>query len=60
MRDWPRVSDNNILSDNSMSCFQVFQDPTAMMQQLLNSTRPVAIGAYKHETDCKYNVQVFL
>lgn len=29
----------------------IFQDPTAMMQQLLNSTRPVAIGAYKHETD---------
>lgn len=29
----------------------VFQDPTAMMQQLLNSSRPVAIGAYKHETD---------
>ena len=25
-----------------------------MMQQLLNNTRPLAIGTYKHETDCKY------
>ena len=27
-----------------------------MMQQLLNNTRSLAIGTYKHETDCKYPV----
>ena len=35
-----------------ISYFQVFQDPTPTMHQFLTSSRPVAIGAYKHETDC--------
>ncbi|KAH3819120.1 YEATS domain-containing protein 4-like [Dreissena polymorpha] len=29
----------------------VFNDPTFMMQQLLNGTRSLSIGAYKHDTD---------
>uniref|UniRef100_A0AAR2L6U1 YEATS domain-containing protein n=1 Tax=Pygocentrus nattereri TaxID=42514 RepID=A0AAR2L6U1_PYGNA len=29
----------------------IFQDPTAMMQQLLNTTRQLTLGAYKHETE---------
>lgn len=29
----------------------VFQDPTAMMQQLLTNTRPISLGTYKHDTD---------
>ena len=32
---------------------QVFQDPSAMLQQLLTLQRPLVIGTYKHETDCK-------
>lgn len=32
---------------------QIFQDPTAMMQQLLNTTRQLTLGAYKHETECE-------
>ncbi|XP_015783472.1 YEATS domain-containing protein 4-like [Tetranychus urticae] len=29
----------------------IFQDPSAMMQQLLTNTRQLTIGPYKHETD---------
>ncbi|XP_072039981.1 YEATS domain-containing protein 4-like [Amphiura filiformis] len=29
----------------------IFLDPTAMMQQLLISVRPLTLGAHKHETD---------
>ncbi|XP_076315308.1 YEATS domain-containing protein 4 Gas41 isoform X1 [Tachypleus tridentatus] len=29
----------------------IFQDPSAMMQQLLTSTRQLTLGPYKHETD---------
>lgn len=32
----------------------VFQDPTALMQHLLNSNRPITLGAWRHNTDCKY------
>lgn len=31
---------------------QIFQDPTAMMQQLLTTSRQLTLGAYKHETEC--------
>ncbi|XP_071482103.1 YEATS domain-containing protein 4-like [Diadema setosum] len=31
----------------------IFQDPTAMMQQLLTGTRNLTLGSYKHETDFK-------
>nr|XP_020455220.1 YEATS domain-containing protein 4 isoform X2 [Monopterus albus] len=30
----------------------IFQDPTAMMQQLLTTSRQLTLGAYKHETEC--------
>lgn len=29
----------------------IFQDPTQYIQPLLTSTRPITLGAYKHETD---------
>uniref|UniRef100_A0AAZ3PPY3 YEATS domain-containing protein n=1 Tax=Oncorhynchus tshawytscha TaxID=74940 RepID=A0AAZ3PPY3_ONCTS len=29
----------------------IFQDPTAMMQQLLSTSRQLTLGAYKHETE---------
>ncbi|XP_052102912.1 YEATS domain-containing protein 4-like [Mytilus californianus] len=29
----------------------VFQDPTVMMQNILQSLRPISMGSYKHETD---------
>ncbi|XP_003691941.1 YEATS domain-containing protein 4 isoform X1 [Apis florea] len=29
----------------------VFQDPTALMQHLLNSNRPITLGAWRHNTD---------
>jgi len=29
----------------------IFQDPTQYIQPLLTSTRPISLGAYKHETD---------
>ncbi|XP_051172263.1 YEATS domain-containing protein 4 [Leptopilina boulardi] len=29
----------------------IFQDPTALMQQLLSSTKPLTLGAWRHETD---------
>ncbi|XP_013395654.1 YEATS domain-containing protein 4 isoform X2 [Lingula anatina] len=29
----------------------IFQDPSAMMQQLLTSSRPLTLGPHKHETD---------
>ncbi|XP_055115021.1 YEATS domain-containing protein 4-like isoform X2 [Symphalangus syndactylus] len=29
----------------------IFQDPTAMMQQLLTASRQLTLGAYKHETE---------
>lgn len=34
---------------------QIFQDPTAMMQQLLTTSRQLTLGAYKHETECTYS-----
>lgn len=37
------------------SVFQIFQDPTAMMQQLLTTSRQLTLGAYKHETECMYS-----
>jgi len=33
--------------------FQVFQDPTIMMQNILQNLRPISMGTYKHENDCK-------
>nr|XP_060633464.1 YEATS domain-containing protein 4 [Anolis sagrei ordinatus] len=35
----------------------IFQDPTAMMQQLLTTSRQLTLGAYKHETEFA-NVEV--
>lgn len=35
--------------------FQVFQDPSAMLQHLLTTQRPLTLGAYKHENDCEYD-----
>ena len=35
---------------------QIFQDPSAMMQQLLTMQRPLTLGSYKHETDCEYTL----
>lgn len=32
----------------------IFQDPTALMQHLLSSTKPLTTGIWKHDTDCKY------
>ncbi|KAK0179195.1 hypothetical protein PV327_008009 [Microctonus hyperodae] len=29
----------------------VFQDPTALMQHLLSSTRPITLGTWRHESD---------
>uniref|UniRef100_A0A670JVA3 YEATS domain-containing protein n=1 Tax=Podarcis muralis TaxID=64176 RepID=A0A670JVA3_PODMU len=29
----------------------IFQDPTAMMQQLLTTSRQLTLGAHKHETE---------
>ena len=34
--------------------FQVFNEPTLMMQHLLNNTKSLSLGTYKHDTDCKY------
>lgn len=31
----------------------VFQEPTQLMQQCLNSTKPFVNGVYTHDTDCK-------
>ncbi|KAF4079928.1 hypothetical protein AMELA_G00184000 [Ameiurus melas] len=36
----------------------IFQDPTAMMQQLLNTTRQLTLGAYKHETECECTLEL--
>lgn len=33
----------------------VFQDPTALMQHLLSSNRPMTLGAWRHNTDCLYS-----
>lgn len=32
----------------------LFQDPSALMEQLLTNSRPLTIGQYTHHTDCKY------
>lgn len=32
----------------------VFQDPTALMQHLLSSSKPVTLGVWRHNTDCMY------
>lgn len=32
----------------------VFQDPTALMQHLLNNGRPITLGVWRHNTDCRY------
>lgn len=37
----------------------VFQDPTQLMQHLLSSTRPITLGAWKHETDCDYYFVIY-
>lgn len=37
----------------------VFQDPTALMQHLLNSSRPMTLGVWRHNTDCLYNSTLF-
>ena len=31
----------------------IFQEPSAMMHQLLANPRQLTLGEYKHETDCK-------
>ncbi|XP_036617478.1 YEATS domain-containing protein 4 isoform X2 [Trichosurus vulpecula] len=36
----------------------IFQDPTAMMQQLLTTSRQLTLGAYKHETEFRRALQV--
>lgn len=36
----------------------IFQDPTALMQQLLSSTKPLTLGAWRHETDCEYKIKL--
>lgn len=36
----------------------IFQDPTALMQHLLNSTKPLTTGIWRHDTDCKYNIHI--
>lgn len=33
---------------------QIFSEPSAMMQQLLTSTRQLTLGPYKHECDCEF------
>ena len=38
---------------------QIFQDPSAMLQQLLTSPRPMTLGAYKHETDCELSSLIY-
>ncbi|KAK1340923.1 hypothetical protein QTO34_017322 [Cnephaeus nilssonii] len=38
----------------------IFQDPTAMMQQLLTTSRQLTLGAYKHETECWGRCHVLL
>ncbi|GAB5574024.1 YEATS domain-containing protein 4 isoform X1 [Prionailurus iriomotensis] len=37
----------------------IFQDPTAMMQQLLTTSRQLTLGAYKHETELGFFALVF-
>ncbi|XP_022279903.1 YEATS domain-containing protein 4 isoform X3 [Canis lupus familiaris] len=34
----------------------IFQDPTAMMQQLLTTSRQLTLGAYKHETESLFAI----
>lgn len=31
----------------------VFQEPTQLMQHLLNSVKPITNGPWTHDTDCK-------
>lgn len=33
----------------------VFQEPTQLMQQLLNNVQPISSGSWSHETDCKFS-----
>lgn len=33
----------------------IFQDPSAMMRQLLTNTRQLTLGEYKHDTDCEHH-----
>lgn len=32
----------------------IFQDPSAMMRQLLTNTRQLTLGEYTHDTDCEF------
>ena len=36
----------------------IFQDPNALMQHLLNSTKPLTTGVWRHDTDCEYSIKV--
>lgn len=37
----------------------VFQEPTQLMQLLLNSVKPITNGTWSHDTDCKYILKYF-
>ena len=36
----------------------LFHDPSALMKQLLTTSRPLTICQYTHDTDCKYKIQI--
>ena len=49
------VASSFFISFFDLPSLQIFQDPTAMMQQLLTTSRQLTLGAYKHETECEYS-----
>lgn len=34
----------------------VFQEPTQLMQHLLNSVKPITNGPWNHDTDCRSSI----
>lgn len=38
----------------------IFQDPSAMMRQLLTNTRQLTLGEYTHDTDCEFWAKTML
>ena len=52
-----QATDHNSLMKNQRTVVSefydeiIFQDPTQYIQPLLTTTRPMSLGAYKHETD---------
>lgn len=37
----------------------VFQEPSQLMQQMLNTIQPVTTGSWAHDTDCKIEISTF-